>query len=91
MKRLLLVAALTGIMSSAAFADCPPEKFLLDEKTDLLQQDEIRLAFVESMNQEQFEQAQKKFGAGASFPIDGVPINVFLNLSDAKSGREKRS
>ncbi|WP_140942867.1 hypothetical protein [Prosthecodimorpha hirschii] len=79
-------------LSSAAIADCLPQNFLLEERMELISDHSIRLAFIESMSQSQFDNAKKKFSGGASFPINGIPINGYSNLESAKAaGRSEAS
>lgn len=80
------------LWSGAALAEeCDPEKFLLMEKTNLLKNDMVRLAFVERMDKSSFEAAQKAEKTGVSFPIYGTPIGAYHDVDEAKQAGRKES
>jgi hypothetical protein len=76
---------------AALAEECPPEKFLLNESTQLLATNQIRLAFVERMDKSSFENAQKAEKNGLSLPINGVPISAYRNVDEAKQAGRKES
>ncbi|MBR0941040.1 hypothetical protein [Bradyrhizobium liaoningense] len=80
------------LWSGAALADeCPPEKFLLTESTQLLAKDAVRLAFIERMDKSSFENAQKAEKNGVSIPINGIPASAYRNVDEAKQAGRKES
>jgi hypothetical protein len=94
MERLIsiVIATYVGTSAACAAADCSPQDFLLREATELVQNNEIRLAFVESMTATQFSKAKQTFSGGAKFPINGVPIEGYSDLESAKAaGRAEAS
>jgi hypothetical protein len=87
----VISAFLLACLSTMARAECPPEKFLLMEDQSFWQDDRLRLAFVMTMNKEQFEQAKGRFKGGVAFPIEGVPIEGYSDFEAAKAAGRREA
>jgi hypothetical protein len=66
-----------------AMAGCDPQSFFDQQVT--LTDDLTKLAYFDSLSQDQFDEQKKSGSLGAMIPIDGVPINFNLSYDEART------
>src|SRR5438477_2891185 len=55
--------------------------------------DELRMSFLATLDRASFSQAKTSAGAGATIPVEGIPVQAYSNYDDFKKAfdREKSS